>query len=253
MVYYDKVSKLATLSSMELVNEILENTEDKSQEHNDREIISWTNSLPLLIKVIAQSGLYVLDLIIEYETPLHSRIAAILTGFNKNTGRPTAMIIELKQWETIDLNYTESMTEVKLTNVDEATSIRSHPIAQTNTYRKHLEFNHSNMGENQIDLIEAQYLHNYLDKQELFSEQYRIYQARYDNCFVKGEEYKFIQLLKDTFDNRESNAITTLIVEGQYSMEKQGYENLAKALNSEDISPLLDEQRDVSDRVSKLF
>lgn len=253
MVYYDKISKLATLSSVELVNGILKNTENKGQEQNDREIISWKNSLPLLIKVISQSGLDDLDLVIEYETPLHSRIDAILTGFNKTTGRPTAMIIELKQWESIDLTYTESMTEIKLINVDEATSIRTHPIAQTNTYRKHLEFNHSNLGDNQIDLIEVQYLHNYLAKQELFSKQYRIYQTRRDNCFVKGEEDKFIQLLKDTFDNRQSDPITTLIVEGQYSMEKQGYENLAKVLNSEDISPLLDEQRDVSVRVSKLF
>lgn len=66
MVYCDKVSKLAILSSIELVDEILINSEDKSWE-----VISWENSLSPLIKVISQSGLDDWELIIEYATSSH--------------------------------------------------------------------------------------------------------------------------------------------------------------------------------------
>lgn len=256
LFFYDRVSNLARMSSDELVEKMLDkfhSFEDNEIEFNDNEVLSWKNSLPILIKLINQAGLIDLDLIMEYETPLNSRIDAILVGYNKVTARPTAMIIELKQWQSINTEFTESNTFVKLDNVDEESSIRSHPIAQTHTYRSHLKCNHSNLGDNQVDILEIQYLHNYKNKEELFSNQYDIYNSKRENCFVLGEENRLIELLRSTFDNRESSGITNLIVTGQYSMEKQGYENLVKALNSQEISPLLDEQRDVSVRVSKLF
>jgi len=245
------------MSSDELVDKMLDKfqsfDEDSEIEFNDNEVLSWKNSLPILIKLINQAGLTDLDLIMEYETPLNSRIDALLVGYNKVTARATAMIIELKQWQSINTEFTESNTFVKLGNVEEESSIRSHPIAQTHTYRSHLKCNHSNLGDNQADILEIQYLHNYKNKEELFSNQYDIYNSKQENCFVLGEEHRLIELLRSTFDNSESREITNLIVTGQYSMEKQGYENLAKALNSQKISPLLDEQRDVSVRISKLF
>lgn len=257
LFFYDRVSNLTSMSSDELVEKMLDKfqsfDEDSEIEFNDNEVLSWKNSLPILIKLINQSGLTDLDLIMEYETPLNSRIDALLVGYNKVTSRPTAMIIELKQWQSINTEFTESNTFVKLDNVEEESSIRSHPIAQTHTYRSHLKCNHSNLGDNQVDILEIQYLHNYKNKEELFSNQYDIYNSKRENCFVLGEENRLIELLCTTFDNREPGEITNLIVTGQYSMEKQGYENLAKALNSQEISPLLDEQRDVSVRVSKLF
>lgn len=256
LFFYDRVSNLARMSSDELVEKMLDkfqSFEDSEIEFNDNEILSWKNSLPILIKLINQAGLTDLDLIMEYETPLNSRIDTLLVGYNKVTGRPTAMIIELKQWQSINTKFIESNTFVKLDNVEEESSIRSHPIAQTHTYKSHLKCNHSNLGDNQVDILEIQYLHNYKNKEELFSNQYDIYKSKRENCFVLGEENRLIELLRSTFDHRESSEITDLIVTGQYSMEKQGYENLVKALNSQDISPLLDEQRDVSVRVSKLF
>lgn len=257
LFFYDRVSNLARMSSDELVDKMLDKfqsfDEDSEIEFNDNEVLSWKNSLPILIKLINQAGLTDLDLIMEYETPLNSRIDALLVGYNKVTARATAMIIELKQWQSINTEFTESNTFVKLDNVEEESSIRSHPIAQTHTYRSHLKYNHSNLGDNQADILEIQYLHNYKNKEELFSNQYDIYNSKQENCFVLGEEHRLIELLRSTFDNSESREITNLIVTGQYSMEKQGYENLAKALNSQKISPLLDEQRDVSVRISKLF
>lgn len=256
LFFYDRVSNLARMSSDELVEKMLDkfhSFEDNEIEFNDNEVLSWKNSLPILIKLINQAGLTDLDLIMEYETPLNSRIDALLVGYNKVTDRPTAMIIELKQWQSINTEFTESNTFVKLDNVEEESSVRSHPIAQTHTYRSHLKCNHSNLGDNQVDILEIQYLHNYKNKEELFSNQYDIYNSKRENCFVLGEENRLIELLRSTFDNRESSEITNLIVTGQYSMEKQGYENLAKALNSQEISPLLDEQRDVSVRCSKIF
>lgn len=256
LFFYDRISNLARMSSDELVDKMLDKFQsfgDSEIEFNDNEVLSWKNSLPILIKLINQAGLTDLDLIMEYETPLNSRIDALLVGYNKVTGRPTAMIIELKQWQSINTEFTESNTFVKLDNVDEESSVRSHPIAQTHTYRSHLKCNHSNLGDNQVDILEIQYLHNYKNKAELFSNQYAIYNSKRENCFVLGEESRLFELLHATFDNRESSEITDLIITGQYSMEKQGYENLVKALNSQEISPLLDEQRDVSVRVSKLF
>ncbi|MGX6961107.1 DNA/RNA helicase domain-containing protein [Vagococcus xieshaowenii] len=256
LYFYDKVSSLINLSKEELAEKMLmkfKSFEETIIEFNDNEILSWKNSLPILINLINEAGLTNLDLILEYETPLNSRIDALLVGLHKETNRPTAMIIELKQWQSIDTNYKDSSTSVKLSNVDEEISVRSHPIAQTHTYRNHLKCNHSNLGNNQVEIMEVQYLHNFQNKEELFANQYSIYNSKKSNCFVKGEDNQLVKLLADTFENSDSTTITNLIISGQYSMEKQGYENLVKALNSDEISPLLDEQRDVSVRVSDIF
>lgn len=197
LFFYDRVSNLARMSSDELVDKMLgkfQSFEDTEKEFNDNEVLSWKNSLPILIQLLNQAGLTDLDLIMEYETPLNSRIDALLVGYDKATDRPLAMIIELKQWQSINTDFTESNTLIKLDNVDEETSIRSHPIAQTHTYRSHLKCNHSNLGDNQIDIFEIQYLHNYKNKEELFSNQYNIYNSKRESCFVLGEEDKLVEL-----------------------------------------------------------
>jgi hypothetical protein len=77
LFFYDRVSNLARISSDELVEKMLDkfhSFEDNEIEFNDNEVLSWKNSLPILIKLINQAGLTDLDLIMEYETPLNSRI-----------------------------------------------------------------------------------------------------------------------------------------------------------------------------------
>ncbi|EOL43823.1 hypothetical protein RV11_GL002228 [Enterococcus phoeniculicola] len=254
--FYDKTLNLKHLTGDELAGEMLKKLEsygDSNIAFNNNEILSWKKSLPLLIKLIINAGLGELDLILEYETPLNARIDAILTGYHLETNKPTAIIIELKQWDSIDLDFDESVTEVRLKNVSEKTNIRSHPIVQTHTYKKHLIYNHSNLGNNQVDLIEIQYLHNYINKNELFSNQYSIYESRKNHCFVRGEEDELIEFLKSTFKNCISRGVTKQVIEGQYSMEKLGYENLVNVLNDDGLSPLLDEQRDISAKISKIF
>ena len=71
---------------------------------SESEYRSWENSIPILVKVLHRAGLDALTLVLEYQTPFGSRIDAVLLGGRRETGKPFALIFELKQWSAIAEN-----------------------------------------------------------------------------------------------------------------------------------------------------
>lgn len=65
---------------------------------------SWENSIPVLLDVLHRAGLDRLRLALEYQTPMGNRIDGVLLGEGRKSGRPTALIIELKQWTDIEVD-----------------------------------------------------------------------------------------------------------------------------------------------------
>lgn len=68
---------------------------------SESEYRSWENSIPILVKVLHRAGLDALTLVLEYQPPIGSRIDAVLLGGRRETGKPFALIFELKQWSAI--------------------------------------------------------------------------------------------------------------------------------------------------------
>src|SRR5687767_7003206 len=66
------------------------------------EIKSWQNSLSRMCNVIQYAALMDHGIILEYQLPLSSkRLDCMITGRNGEEN-PNAVIIELKQWETVE-------------------------------------------------------------------------------------------------------------------------------------------------------
>ena len=60
---------------------------------------SWRNSLPALAEDLAAAGLDAVDVLLEYALPLTSQRAdVILAGTHPQTGNPSFVVVELKQW-----------------------------------------------------------------------------------------------------------------------------------------------------------
>lgn len=63
------------------------------------EIRSWERSLPVLADDLLDAGLDDVEVLVEYRLPLSSkRIDAVLTSVHPKTGRPSYVVVELKQW-----------------------------------------------------------------------------------------------------------------------------------------------------------
>lgn len=80
------------------------------------EVRSWERSLPVLASDLHDAGLGAVEVLVEYQLPLSSkRVDAVLAGVHPATGRPSYVLVELKQWsqaegheEADDLCYVET-------------------------------------------------------------------------------------------------------------------------------------------------
>ncbi len=97
---------------------------------NDSEQTSWTNSWPRLLNALHHAGLDDLHLFLELELPACSeRADAVLLGVRPDGGL-TAVVIELKQWTSID---TTTSTRTQVLGHE-----YTHPCAQAAGYVHHL-------------------------------------------------------------------------------------------------------------------
>ena len=82
----------------------------------DSEVRSWERSLPVLAEDLRDAGLGQVEVLAEYQIPLTSkRVDAVLAGVHPRTGKPSYVLVELKQWsqaeaheEADDLCYVEA-------------------------------------------------------------------------------------------------------------------------------------------------
>ena len=82
----------------------------------DSEVRSWERSLPVLAEDLRDAGLGQVEVLAEYQIPLTSkRVDAVLAGVHPKTGKPSYVLVELKQWsqaeaheDADDLCYVEA-------------------------------------------------------------------------------------------------------------------------------------------------
>lgn len=125
---------------------------------SEAEVRSWRASLPVLANDLIDAGLGNIEILVEHQLPLTSRrIDAVLAGQNPKTGRPSYVLVELKQWSSAD----SFEGEPGLVRID-AYGARPvlHPMEQVSAYRQYLlDFLPGLDGlENEVSAIA--YLHN---------------------------------------------------------------------------------------------
>lgn len=68
---------------------------------SDAEARSWAASLPVLARDLNDAGLGGVEVLAEHRLPLSSKRAdAVLAGTHPKTGRPSYVVVELKQWSS---------------------------------------------------------------------------------------------------------------------------------------------------------
>ena len=72
--YIGTIGLLYSMSGKEIANHLRKSQRNPSES----EYRSWENSIPILVRVLHQAGLDALTLVLEYQTPIGSRIDAVL-------------------------------------------------------------------------------------------------------------------------------------------------------------------------------
>lgn len=129
---------------------------------------SWENSLPALAELLCDAGLDEVEVLVEQQLPLASlRADAILAGSHPATGRPSYVIVELKQWSEARLvPDTENLCLVSGMGNRPAL----HPVSQVRRYCDFLQDFTNVLSDQEDVVVGVAYLHNASDQDvgELF-------------------------------------------------------------------------------------
>ncbi|MFH8573763.1 DNA/RNA helicase domain-containing protein [Streptomyces sp. NPDC017993] len=139
-----------------------------SQDPPSGECGAWRNSLPALAEVLCDAGLDEVEVLIEQKLPLTSlRADAVLAGSHPETGMPSYVIVELKQWSEARLvPDSEDLCLVRKMGNHAAL----HPVAQVRRYCDYLQDFTNLLNDRQDGVSGIAYLHNAddLDVDQLF-------------------------------------------------------------------------------------
>ncbi|MFJ3825825.1 DNA/RNA helicase domain-containing protein [Streptomyces nodosus] len=169
-----------------------------SQDPSPSERHSWENSLPALAEVLCDARLDDIEVLIEHQLPLTSlRADIILAGCHPTTGRPSYVIVELKQWSEARLvPGTDNLCLVARMGNRPVL----HPVAQVLRYCDYLQ-DFTNVLSDQEDTVAGvAYLHYAVDRD--VSELLRSPEAR-AQLFTdtsRGELIKYLQTRLSALD-----------------------------------------------------
>ena len=122
------------------------------------EVRSWSASLPVLAHDMCDAGLQNVEVLVEHRLPLSSkRVDAVLAGVHPTTGRPSYVIVELKQWthahpvvDADDLVHIDAYGDRPVL----------HPLEQVRRYVEFLAQFTRSLEQEPDSLVGAAYLHN---------------------------------------------------------------------------------------------
>lgn len=249
--YIATVGALYSMSGKEIADHLRESQGNPSES----EYRSWENSIPILVKVLHQAGLDALTLVLEYQTPIGSRIDAVLLGEGKTTGKPLVLVIELKQWSAIEENVAgrESSVSICLSRAENRFEERLHPVQQTLTYAKHLRMNHSNVADGKMDVRCRQFLHNFKDKKQLFQGSYQAYEPLRHETYTKGEEELLAADLRNLFSSEPKPEVVEQFLTGTYVLGQIGFQDLGNVLARKENATMLDDQIEVNRKICSII
>ncbi len=200
---------------------------------------SWQESLPVLAQDLIDAGLGELEILVEFQLPYSAkRIDAVLCGTDPKTGKPSVVVIELKQWtDAIKVEGTEDLVRIG------AYGNRPilHPAKQVESYCEYLiDFNRylENTGAN---LYGAAYLHNWFGPRTTDIDFAGTTEKSL--VFLGSEKSKWLTFLKSKLSVQNSSQIADGFLTSKLAPTKQLMALAAEEIKNREQFVLLDEQQ----------
>jgi uncharacterized protein len=212
------------------------------------EINSWRNSLQYMKNVLTASVIPDdAGVAIEYMIPQTSkRVDFILTGRNSD-GRDTAVIVELKQWEQVEVTEKPSIVR---TFVGGRTREVTHPSYQAWSYAALLEDYNEAVERDGISLYPCAYLHN--------SASMAIGDARYHDdlarapAFLRADAEQLSRFLSQHVRKGDATGILYRIEHGRIRPSRSLADHLTSLLQGKPAFLMIDDQKLVFESVLEL-
>jgi uncharacterized protein len=232
---------------------ILLNMKEKlNRKVSPSEIRSWSNSLIHVKEVIDDSSIPDnMGVAIEYKIPNTSkRVDFIMSGYS-NEQKPTAIVVELKQWETATkVCNKDGIVETYLNKTQRETT---HPSYQAWTYATLIREYNENIRNDDIDIIPSAFLHNYKAAvvEDLLDEQFSKYLDAAP-IFFKTDKEKLREFIKKHITTGDDKEILYRIEHGVIKPSKSLQDVVSKLVEGNEEFKLIDEQKIVFEQALDL-
>lgn len=205
------------------------------------EVNSWRNSLRAMSDVLVEGELLRTSVVVEYQLPLTSRRLDCMVLGRDADARAQAVIVELKQWEQVDVSDVEGCVE---TWVGGALREVLHPSTQVGQYRQYLQDCHyAFSGVEPIALNACSYLHNSRSETttELQDDRYADYITEAP-IFCGDQALELVTHLQERTIAGDEGELLERVTDERYRPSKALMEHVAQVIEDEPVYTLLDEQ-----------
>lgn len=255
MIVY-RASKLEFMEHVEndiISLEIDKKYKEKIGKSNYREFKSWDNSMQYMYKVLNSNTIPDnCGIAIEYRIPATSRrIDFIITGLDYED-KEHIMIIELKQWESIEKVDDEDAVVRTIINRHIVQTI--HPSYQAWSYASLIEDYNDSVENERVILHPCAYLHNYVSLENddpLLSQTYKEYINRAP-VFTRGDAVKLRNFISNFVKKGDEGIGLFEIENGKIRPSKSLQDALLLMLEGNEEFLMLDDQKVIFEKIRKL-
>ena len=204
------------------------------------EITSWRNSMGFMQRIVNDPDIpNDSGVAIEFGIPqTGNRIDFILTGTN-GTNRPSAIIIELKQWTDAQLTNKDAIVKTFLGGAKIETP---HPSYQAWSYAALLEDFSEEVRDQKMALIPCAYLHNCIDGSTINGPFYEAHTKKAP-AFLQNDAEKLRAFIKRHVKRGDAGKIIYQIRDGKISPSKSLADSLASLLQGNREFLMIDAQK----------
>lgn len=216
------------------------------------EIRSWTNSLIHMDNVLSDNEIPDdLGVAIEYKIPNTSkRVDLILSGYS-DTNKPTALIIELKQWERA--SKVANKDGIVETTLNQSQRETTHPSYQAWSYATLVKEYNDNVRKINIDVIPSAFLHNYTKQnpEDLLDDSYSKY-THSAPLFFKQDKPNLRDFIKKYIKSGDNKKILYQIEHGLIKPSKSLQDVISTLIEGHEEFKLIDDQKIVFEQALQL-
>lgn len=259
MLVYEGIKQnfMESVENDTIAIEIRNNILEKMGRHTpDNEYRSWRNSMQYMYNVLNDAEIPLnVGVAIEYNIPQTAkRVDFMISGYDE-IHRPGVVIVELKQWETLE-KVTDTSTliqEYVETYTGNAVRKVVHPSYQAWSYAMLIKDYNTAVQEGLIKLQPCAYLHNYLrrDNDPVDDPQYADYISEAP-VFTMGQNRELRKLIKKTIKTGDNKEILFKIENGKIRPSKSLQNAIAGMLEGNSEFVMIDEQRVVFEEIVRL-
>ncbi|SDG22037.1 hypothetical protein SAMN05216553_106240 [Lentzea fradiae] len=200
---------------------------------------SWQHSLKALLEVLDEAGLHESHVLLEHSLPRSSlRVDAIVCGLRPDTGRPSYVFVELKQWSRVH------SVEGCLVRQHENDEPRLHPADQVRDYCRYVAHSLQFVAEEKELVNGLAYLHNANRRDIRALERHTA--DRWGRMYTKDDRSELVRDLTLLLDgerrHEENRAAAERFLKYPARPSAQFVEIAKNAVGQRELLPLVDQQ-----------